>query len=205
MYSEATSGDLNTSHNLEMPANHALLWLHTTGTAYSLYNTVTPSSHLVPHSPCYYPHFTGRETKVQGSQVLPCPRSCWELPYSHIWLHPLDLRSKALCSTWEAVRSSFISRSRVDSILPGGPPTDCSPHISCPFLSDDESVSLVPLQQTLMSATLNHRDLSSFDSQKVKGDGLSIIAMLKHPPLTLQSWSLLPEILLPKMVSLGAF
>ena len=30
MYSEATPGDLNTSHNLEMPANHALLRLHTT-------------------------------------------------------------------------------------------------------------------------------------------------------------------------------
>ena len=176
---------------------------HNCGTAYSLYNTVTPSSHFVPHSPCYHPHFTGGETKVQGGQVLPWSRSCWELPYSHIRLHPLDLGSRALFHMGKS-KSPSISRSGVDSILPGGPPTDCNPHSSCPFLSDEESVSLVPLQQTLLSTTLNHRDLSSFDTQKVKRDGLSIIAMLKHPPLTLQS-CLVPGIFLPKMISLGAF
>lgn len=70
---------------------------------------------------------------------------------------------------------------------PRGTPTDWSPHSSCLFLLGlTMCLFLVLLGQTLLSTALNHRDFSGFNSQKVKRDGLSTIAMLKHSAHTQQ-------------------
>lgn len=155
---------------------------HICGTHSSLHNIVISSTHLVPYSSCevedkgYYPHFIGEETRVQGGQVLAWPRSLWELPYSQVWLNPFDLRSKALCSTWGV------------GLAPSGlgwAPSS-SPHGSCPPLLS-LMMSLSPwccFGKHYWNTALNHQDLSGFDSQKVRRDGLSITATLKHPPHT---------------------
>lgn len=63
-------------------------------------------------------------------------------------------------------------------------PQQTGAHLVIAPVSLTMSLSLVLLQQTLLSTALNHGDL---DSQKVKRDEPSIIFMLKH---TSEVWCL---------------
>lgn len=137
----------------------------------------------------YYPHFTVEETRARGDQVLTWPRSHRELFYSPVCLTSFDVKLKSpQCCAWEGdlPPSSGLGWAPFSQRDPP-PPPDRSPRRSSLFLlSWMVCPSLAPFGQTSLSTAPHHRDLSGPHSQKVRRDGRSTVAMLRHPSHTPQ-------------------
>lgn len=152
----------------------------------------------------YYAHFTGEETRAQGSQVLTWPRAHREFSCSQVCLNSFDFSSKDLCSTWRGV--GLPPPPGLGGLPPPrGTPTDRGPHRGSLFpLSVMPCPALAPLGQTLLSTALNRRPARLwFPKGQKRWMKRHCYAEVFTPCPAV--WRLAPGILLPKMISLGAF